>query len=143
MLDSCVGCAVHSTLPAGRSHTTAELKVNFVRPLTDAVPLVRAGRAHHPHRPQHGYGGGPAGRPRRQAVRSRHHDLLHLRHPAAEGDFNETPPHDASRRRPAAVDRLLHARPGHAAAAHDGTSEQKYSLAFVGYGATPSTPRSS
>ena len=42
MLDSCVGCAVHSTLPAGRSYTTAELKVNFVRPLTDAVPLVRA-----------------------------------------------------------------------------------------------------
>lgn len=42
MLDSCVGCAVHSTLPAGRSFTTVELKVNFVRALTDQVPLVRA-----------------------------------------------------------------------------------------------------
>src|SRR5215210_591844 len=42
LLDSAVGCAVHSTLPAGRSYTTAELKVNIVRPLTDKVPLVRA-----------------------------------------------------------------------------------------------------
>ena len=42
LLDSAVGCAVHSTLPAGKSYTTAELKVNIVRPLTDKIPLVRA-----------------------------------------------------------------------------------------------------
>lgn len=42
MLDSAVGCAVHSTLAAGKSFTTLELKVNMVRPLSDAVPLVRA-----------------------------------------------------------------------------------------------------
>jgi uncharacterized protein (TIGR00369 family) len=42
LLDSAVGCAVHSTLPAGKGYTTLELKVNFVRPLTAAVPLVRA-----------------------------------------------------------------------------------------------------
>ena len=42
LLDSAVGCAVHSTLPAGKGYTTLELKLNFVRPLTDAVPLVRA-----------------------------------------------------------------------------------------------------
>ena len=42
LLDSCVGCAVHSTLPAGRAYTTAELKVNFVRPVTTRVALVRA-----------------------------------------------------------------------------------------------------
>lgn len=42
LLDSAVGCAVHSTLPAGSGYTTLELKVNLVRPLTDAVPLVRA-----------------------------------------------------------------------------------------------------
>jgi uncharacterized protein (TIGR00369 family) len=42
LLDSCVGCAVHSMLPAGKSYTTAELKINIVRPLTDKVPLVRA-----------------------------------------------------------------------------------------------------
>ena len=42
MLDSAVGCAVHSALPAGKSYTTLELKVNMIRALTKAVPLVRA-----------------------------------------------------------------------------------------------------
>lgn len=42
LLDSAVGCAVHTTLPAGRGYTTLEIKVNMVRPLTNAVPLVRA-----------------------------------------------------------------------------------------------------
>jgi uncharacterized protein (TIGR00369 family) len=48
LLDSALGCAVHSTLPAGKAYTTLELKVNIVRALTDAVPLVRAeGRVIH------------------------------------------------------------------------------------------------
>ena len=42
LLDSAVGCAIHTTLAAGRGYTTLELKVNLVRALTDAVPLVRA-----------------------------------------------------------------------------------------------------
>lgn len=42
MLDSAMGCAVHSTLPAGKAYTTLELKLNLVRAITDAVPLVRA-----------------------------------------------------------------------------------------------------
>jgi uncharacterized protein (TIGR00369 family) len=42
LLDSAVGCAVHTTMPAGKSYTTAELKINIVRPLTDQIPLVRA-----------------------------------------------------------------------------------------------------
>jgi len=42
LLDSAVGCAVHTTLPAGRGYTTLELKVNMVRPLNDRVPMVRA-----------------------------------------------------------------------------------------------------
>lgn len=42
LLDSAVGCAVHSTLPAGKGFTTLELKVNMVRSLNDGVPLVRA-----------------------------------------------------------------------------------------------------
>jgi uncharacterized protein (TIGR00369 family) len=42
LLDSAVGCAVHSMLPAGKGYTTLELKVNLVRPLTDSTPLVRA-----------------------------------------------------------------------------------------------------
>ncbi len=31
MLDSAVGCAVHTTLPAGVGYTTLELKVNYIR----------------------------------------------------------------------------------------------------------------
>lgn len=42
LLDSAVGCAVHTTLPAGKGYTTLELKVNMVRSLNDGVPLVRA-----------------------------------------------------------------------------------------------------
>ncbi len=42
LLDSCVGCAVHTTIPAGKAYTTAELKVNYVRAVTTRVPLVRA-----------------------------------------------------------------------------------------------------
>jgi uncharacterized protein (TIGR00369 family) len=42
LLDSAVACAVHSTLPVGKTYTTVELKVNYVRGLTDKVPLVRA-----------------------------------------------------------------------------------------------------
>lgn len=42
LLDSAVGCAVHSALPAGKGYTTLELKTNIVRALTDRVPLVRA-----------------------------------------------------------------------------------------------------
>lgn len=42
LLDSAVGCAVHSTLPAGKGFTTLELKVNMLRALNDKVPLVRA-----------------------------------------------------------------------------------------------------
>jgi uncharacterized protein (TIGR00369 family) len=42
MLDSAVGCAVHASLPAGKGYTTLELKINIVRALTEAVPLVRA-----------------------------------------------------------------------------------------------------
>lgn len=34
LLDSAMGCAVHSTLPAGTGYTTLEVKVNYVRPLT-------------------------------------------------------------------------------------------------------------
>jgi uncharacterized protein (TIGR00369 family) len=42
LLDSAVACAIHTTLPAGRSYTTAELKVSYLRALTPDVPLVRA-----------------------------------------------------------------------------------------------------
>jgi uncharacterized protein (TIGR00369 family) len=34
LLDSAMGCAVQTTLPAGAGYTTLELKVNFTRPIT-------------------------------------------------------------------------------------------------------------
>ncbi|GAB7547390.1 PaaI family thioesterase [Cupriavidus ulmosensis] len=42
LLDSCVGCAVHTMLPAGKGYTTLELKVNYVRPLTAKTGPIRA-----------------------------------------------------------------------------------------------------
>src|SRR3990167_4638345 len=42
LLDSALGCAVHTRMPAGRGYTTAELSVNIVRALTPKVPRVRA-----------------------------------------------------------------------------------------------------
>jgi uncharacterized protein (TIGR00369 family) len=51
LLDSAMSCAVHTLLPKGRAYTTAELKINFVRPITRETPLVRAeGRVIHPGR---------------------------------------------------------------------------------------------
>ena len=42
LLDSALGCAVHTLMPAGRGYTTAELSVNIVRALTPGVTRVRA-----------------------------------------------------------------------------------------------------
>jgi len=48
LLDSAMGCAVHSLLPEGRAYTTLELKVNFVRALKRDTGRVRAiGKAIH------------------------------------------------------------------------------------------------
>jgi uncharacterized protein (TIGR00369 family) len=41
MLDSALGCAINSTMPAGRSFTTVELTINFTRPLRREVGRVR------------------------------------------------------------------------------------------------------
>ena len=42
LLDSCMGCAVHTVLTAGQSYTTLELKVSYVRGMTAATGPVRA-----------------------------------------------------------------------------------------------------
>jgi uncharacterized protein (TIGR00369 family) len=48
LLDSAMGCAVHSTLPAGKGYTTLELKVNFTRPITsDTGRIVCEGTVVH------------------------------------------------------------------------------------------------
>lgn len=42
LLDSALGCAVHSALPQGKGYTTLELKLNLVRAIGLQVPRVRA-----------------------------------------------------------------------------------------------------
>jgi uncharacterized protein (TIGR00369 family) len=52
LLDSAMGCAVHTTLAPGEAYTTLETKVNFVRPITletgrlrcDAAVVHRGGK---------------------------------------------------------------------------------------------------
>jgi uncharacterized protein (TIGR00369 family) len=41
LLDSAMGCAVHSTLPAGAGYTTLEIKVNYIRPMSAETGEVR------------------------------------------------------------------------------------------------------
>jgi uncharacterized protein (TIGR00369 family) len=45
LLDSAMGLAVHSTLPAGSGYTTLEFKVSFIRGMTkDTGPVRTEGR---------------------------------------------------------------------------------------------------
>jgi len=41
LLDSAMGCAVHTTLDAGVGYTTLEVKTNFVRPITADTGVIR------------------------------------------------------------------------------------------------------
>jgi uncharacterized protein (TIGR00369 family) len=41
LLDTALGCAVNSAMPAGRRFTTLELKVNLTRPITQQSGLLR------------------------------------------------------------------------------------------------------
>lgn len=42
LLDSCMGCAVHTTLPAGVGYTTLEFKIDLIRPITAQTGEVTA-----------------------------------------------------------------------------------------------------
>src|SRR5204863_3531112 len=60
LLDSAMGCAVHSELPAGAGYTTLELKANYLRPITtETGPFAGAAECWPGGGP-----GGPAGRAR-------------------------------------------------------------------------------
>jgi len=41
LLDSALGCAVHTTLPAGKVYTTVDLSISLVRTITERVQRVR------------------------------------------------------------------------------------------------------
>ncbi|MBI0376483.1 PaaI family thioesterase [Streptomyces albiflaviniger] len=48
LLDSAMGCAIHTTLPAGVGYTTLELKVNYIRAArTDGQTLIAEGTVLH------------------------------------------------------------------------------------------------
>lgn len=48
LLDTCTGCAVHSTLPAGVRYTSLDLSVKFLRPLkADSGPVRCEGEVVH------------------------------------------------------------------------------------------------
>jgi uncharacterized protein (TIGR00369 family) len=42
LLDSALGCAVHTMMPPGRGYTTAELGINLVKAIGPKAPRVRA-----------------------------------------------------------------------------------------------------
>ena len=51
LLDSALGCAVHSTLPPGTAYTSLGLELKFLRPVTPGMGCLRAeGRVVHPGR---------------------------------------------------------------------------------------------
>jgi uncharacterized protein (TIGR00369 family) len=41
ILDSSMGCAVHSRLAPGASYATVEININYVRPVTESTGLMR------------------------------------------------------------------------------------------------------
>src|SRR3712207_2736321 len=48
LLDSAMGCAVHTTLPAGTAYSSLEVKVNFARPITrDTGRILCEGKVVH------------------------------------------------------------------------------------------------
>jgi uncharacterized protein (TIGR00369 family) len=60
LLDSALGCATHTTLPAGMGYTSIEIKVSYLRPVAaDSGPLTCVGRVRgrQGHRPGRQDGG--------------------------------------------------------------------------------------
>ena len=48
LLDSCMGCAIHTTLEAGTGYTTSDLQVRYIRAMSAATGTVHAeGRVVH------------------------------------------------------------------------------------------------
>ena len=78
LLDSALGCSVHTTLDKGDAYTTLEIKVNLVRPLTKDTGLDPRGRTHPASRTHARHGGRRDQGCERQALRARHDDVHDL-----------------------------------------------------------------
>ena len=78
LLDSAMGCAVHSSSPLGRAYTTLELKVNLVKAIrVDTPTVVGVGEADQ-RQPRGGHGFRPDHRAGRDPLRPCHHHLSGL-----------------------------------------------------------------
>ena len=76
ILDSCMGCAVHTTLAAGVGYTTTDLQVRYIRAMSDVTGRVLAeGRVVHAGRRTATAEGRAVRRVRREADRARQHRL--------------------------------------------------------------------
>ena len=84
LLDSALGCAVHTTLDAGQGYTTAELGIHIVRAASHEERPAARHRPRGACRPAAGHGRGAHRRRRRQAVRARQHHLPGVPGAAAE-----------------------------------------------------------
>ena len=79
LLDSALGCAVHTMLEAGQGYTTAELGINIVRAASMNERPTARHRHRHPLRSPTGHRRSAHRRRRRQAVCARHDHLPGVR----------------------------------------------------------------
>jgi acyl-coenzyme A thioesterase PaaI-like protein len=75
LLDSAMGLAVHSMLPAGTGYTTLEFKISFIKGMTKDTRSDPHRRPYPQCRPSRRHGRGPHHRHRRPPAGARHHDL--------------------------------------------------------------------
>ena len=78
LLDSAMGLAVHTTLPAGTGYTTLEFKISFIKGMTKDTGPVH-GRPHAQRRPPRRHRGSAHHRLQGPPARARHHDLPGVR----------------------------------------------------------------
>ena len=75
LLDSALGCAINTMMPAGRAFTTIELKINYTRPLRREAGELRCEARRRPRRQPDRDLGRADRRRQRQGLRPRHDDV--------------------------------------------------------------------
>ncbi len=86
LLDSAMGLAVQTTLPAGTGYTTLEFKVSFIRGMSKDTGVIRTEGKVAQRRPPRGDGRGAHHRRRRQTAGARHDHVSGVR--ASEGNVS-------------------------------------------------------